>query len=220
MMSNGQRVHMMAELWPNACKAQGWNKSDAEKRYEVFARVLTAPGHVNCGKHLQTIAAGEHISFNSFDNADFDAVKKELLHLADVIPSPTSGAVRGEKERMLWKIRNEQVKCIAVYRGNFASYINKILRDRFKRTVDVNTLADMPTEDVRKAMMTFAGRINYLRKEAGDTIHDMKMKAKLPCDCAICQPRRRAVVLIPADPSDNDLPEGVEIPESTAQNPF
>jgi hypothetical protein len=83
MLSKSQRIHFMAELWPNACAAQGWNRADDEKRYDLFAQLLGRKP-----RHAQTLARGHHISLNDFDNSDFDAVKAHLQMLAGLIGNP------------------------------------------------------------------------------------------------------------------------------------
>jgi len=44
---------------------------------------------------------------------------------------------------------------------------------------------------LEQCLMTLTARLNTLRKASGDTIHDMKLRAGLGCNCSRCCRRRR-----------------------------
>jgi hypothetical protein len=44
-----------------------------------------------------------------------------------------------------------------------------------------------------------AARLNTLRKDAGDTIHDMRLRAGLECACAVCCGRAVAASVLPQE---------------------
>lgn len=188
-MNREQRIHMMAELWPNACTAQGWAKGDDEKRYDLFARVL---GHKP--RHKAKLDHGDHISFNSFDEQDFTDVKKELLLFANRLPKP---APANKKTQTLWVIQNRIMPCIALYRPADV-YVKTILKTRFKKVPGVATMADLSDvvapgqrfSPLQQFLFTLSRALDRLRAEAGHTGHEMHQLASLACKpgCARCRP--------------------------------
>lgn len=191
MMSQRQRVWFMADIWPKACASQKWNKADAEKRYDLFARVL---GHIP--RHARTLQAGRHISFNDFDQADFDAVKAECLALADNL----TGAVEtfrpdyGEERRLRHKIE-ELLRCLALYIERPDSYLRPILAAKFKGRTSIDDLSAVPVlkdggqrpSDLERCLMTLRTIVQGKRKQFGHSVHEMNLLAAVPCHCKLCQ---------------------------------
>lgn len=227
-MNKQQRIYMMAEIWPEACEFQGWDRNDKEKRYEVFARVL---GHKP--RHADTLARGEHISFNDFDQDDFGDVKKELLQLAGKVPTHDP-----KKQNLLWVIRNRLRPCLAVYHPYPDAYMRTVLKMRHKIFKGVETVDDLSAVEVRRPSKKNPGRmitdsplkqflftlsrcVDELRQKAGDSVHEMNQRAQVPCrdDCRICHPVG-AVLVTDAAASDNDLPSDVEVGETSEEVPF
>jgi hypothetical protein len=197
MLTKNQRVHLMAELWPNACVFQGWNENDKERRYEFFARVLGSRE-----PHKTTLARGGHISANDFiktdQQDDFGDVKRELLLLAAADLRQESPVRRTR----LWIIRRRLAPCLHIYK---AGALDTILRERFKRARQVNGIEDLSDGDLEKLIWTLEARVNAARNEAGDSHHEMCLEARVkrwklcPKDCEHCaaeaaQERQGAVV--------------------------
>jgi hypothetical protein len=190
-MSRKQTIWMMADLWPKACKAQGWNKSDNEKRYDLFARVLA-----RIPRHAATLKAGRHISFNDFDQADFDAVKAECLALADNL----KGAVEtvrpdyGEERRLRHQI-DELLRCLGLYIERVDAYLRPILAAKFKGRTSIDDLSAIPVlkdkgvglSELMRCLMTLRQIVNQKRNAAGHTVHEMNLLAAVPCHCKQCQ---------------------------------
>jgi hypothetical protein len=199
MMSERQRIWFMADIWPATCKAQGWNKTDSEKRYDLFARVL---GHIP--RHARTLAAGRHISFNDFDQPDFDAVKAECLALADNL----KGAVEtvrpdyGEERRLRHQIAQLQ-KCLALYIERPDAYLRPILAAKFKGRTSIDDLSAVPVlkdavgrgsrrahvgpSELARALMALRTVVQQKRNAAGHSVHEMNLLAGIPCPCKQCQ---------------------------------
>lgn len=173
-MTPKQRIHLMAELWPQACEAQGWRREDNELRYDIFAQVL---GRIP--RHAQTLAAGHHISANDFDNSDFDRVKAHLKFLADNI----AGAIEtdhpdlGERRRYLWLIRNDLHRLMEALGVPFNPYLTAILRaEHHAQDLD---LLDTPA--IYRLVLTLTARIDSKRRAKGWTKHDLYHAAALRC---------------------------------------
>lgn len=67
MITKGQRVHLMAELWPDAAEALGCGKDDRERRIDVLSEAL--------GRRIE--------SANDINgNKEFDKVKAALLAIS------------------------------------------------------------------------------------------------------------------------------------------
>jgi hypothetical protein len=213
MMSQAQRVYFMADLWPKACKAQGWNKSDATKRYAMFAQVL---GHIP--RHAAKLARGEHISFNDFEQADFDAVKAHCGFLASNVKATveTDHPEIGEGRRLQHQVE-EEIKCLAAcldainererkelqgYAGGMA-YTRAILRAKF-HAEHIDDLSAEPTlhdggkrpSDLFRLLMTLRTSVQSKRKLAKLTVHEMRIRAAVPCYCRICVPKRQVVIAL------------------------
>jgi hypothetical protein len=109
-MTTGQRVHLMAELWPAACRVQGWKVSDRTRRIDVLSRILGRP--IQSASDITT-------------NADYDTVKRELLTLADHLDR---GAMdtreEGRARRLRNFIRQELTPCLGLYVGLTPSTLN------------------------------------------------------------------------------------------------
>lgn len=187
MTTQKQKIHLNAELWPAACKQQGWEARDRAKLYEIYARKL---GHLE--PHKTTLARGGRISACDFvsgsDRDDFGEVKKELLLLAgaDLLESDPV------RQRRLWIIEQRLMPCYRLYK---ADGLETILRERFGRIRNVNTIHDLSNDNLEKLIFTLEARINTARNEAGDSHHEMCHNAGVetwkPCakECYLCAPQ-------------------------------
>jgi len=221
-MTDNQRINLMANLWPKACRAQGWNSGDRAKRMEVLSAAVGRP-----------LASASQLN----NTTDYDAVKRHLGFLADNLAATveTIKPEQGRARRLRATIR-EQLRCLNVYLTNDAErlltssptkadkYLAEIIRDKFKHASRAQplTLDDLTDESdigttragvtypkpsqLEQVMMALARAIQAKRKAAGDTIHDMKLKAGVYCDCKACC-RVRAVV-VHVQHGTNPLPPG------------
>lgn len=174
MISKEQRIYLMADLWPSACKQQGWQRNDDARRYALFAEVL---GHFP--DHARTLADGGHISCNDFkktrDRDDFGAVKARMLILA-------AADLRDEdpvKRTRLWIVNDRLIPCYRLYRPGAA--LAMILKERFKRIDGINGLEDLTLKQLEHLIFTLEARINSLRSDAGHSKHEMCQAANVDC---------------------------------------
>jgi hypothetical protein len=195
-----------------ACKKQGIRLPD---RHELHIKAL-----------------GKDKSHKSLTNEQFDKVLAEFRALSRPASLESQlRQLRQEQTRLLWKIHNEQIPCLAtcIYyvavkqrkaphpnvSGQWTprdedytaaeGYVHELLRDRFK----VATITDLSAvkhprgkqlpngshewekSDLELLRDTLDARINDLRKEAGLTIHDMKVATPgVICTCSQCEKRR------------------------------
>jgi len=162
-------------------------------------------------------------STNDLDNgADVDRVKACLGMLADKMKE-TGEVGRPEigRARRLRDVIRDQIKCLGVYIPKPRAFVAEIINDKFNRagrlkTLTVRDLTDDPIilRDGREipsqldqlvytlgACLNGSGKLRGgkrarlgLRVEAGDTLHEMKMKAGVRCDCATGDHRHHALI--------------------------
>lgn len=214
MITRAQKIHLMAELWPNACAHQGWDEADKPKRYALFARILGQRD-----PHKATLAAGRDISCNHFvktaERDDFGDVKNELLLLAgaDLIQdSPT-------RRTFLWVIEQRLMPCYRVYKAEAS--LETILRERFGRVKGINTIHDLRDADLEKLIFTIEARVNVARAAAGDTHHGMADRAGVkPWRCARDCWQCAALKQGPDSRAEAQRPQSVETAEDDVEQPF
>lgn len=211
-MTSAQQVYLLIDLpakngrpartslWTAACRAQQWNKSDRTFRLEILSKALG-----------RQIASATEIG--ALD--DFDAVKRHLLMLADNVAGaretiePEMGRARRLRDAI-----GDLIKCIRVYLDDQTDpFVAQIIKDKFNHgsrvtvvTVDDLTAAPIILRNGRQipsqldqlvytlgACLNGSGKIRGgkrsrlgFRVAAGDTLHEMKIKAGVKCDCAQC----------------------------------
>lgn len=187
-MTSKQRIYLMADLWPKACEAQGWDPHDRAKRLEVIGETLHR--HVSSASEITT-------------EDEYDMVKNHMLYLADNVQG-TREELHHEipqGKRLLWKHKNIQLKLLKLYVDNVSRYVYTVLRNRFKickGLQSVEDLSPLPHKSIVAGVektkpsqllmfiMTLDRCIDQLRQEHGDTVHEMNLRAGVPCRCAQC----------------------------------
>jgi hypothetical protein len=209
MINKEQRVYLMADLWPNACKQQGWDRNDNARRYALFAELL---GH--WPDHKRTLDGGGHISCNDFvktrDRDDFGTVKARLLLLAaaDLLEDDPV------KRTRLWIVNYRLIPCYRLYRPGTA--LTTIMKERFKRVPGMKVLEDLTSEELEHLIFTLEARVNTLRNVAGHTKHEMCQAANVDCwnpgpdNCPKCNRETR---------DDKEIEKAMEIDEDMAAGP-
>jgi hypothetical protein len=131
-------------------------------------------------------------------------------------------------------ILTELIPCLELYIPDVKGYLTSIMEDKNRwwkidRPVCEITMMDLdakPTWKKNKTSgefepmpstleqfrFTLMARLNVKRNEAGDTIHEMKIKAGVKCDCAPC---RKGIVpaLVPVA-AGNDAGGSFCLPEN------
>lgn len=206
-MTKAQRISLMAELWPNACRTQGWHAEDRELRL-VVCSIAVSWAIEDMEDWLAAFHSTEPPSrmlksTNDLDDhEDFTRVKRVLRLLSDHVEKDT------ELLRRMRFVIGEQTKCLAVYLkklarndtvrfegygafeeaiSNAVAYVAAVTEDRF----GTRDISDLSIQQLRQLMMTLQSRLHNkrtgLRVKAGDSIHDMCLKARIKCHCKECE---------------------------------
>lgn len=190
-------------LWPQACRANGWTKENG-----LSAAAIDA-------KRKEILRECGFDSLTMVDRTDgFTKVKNKLLILigtdlkaAGEDQDTTENTARNHR----YILEKEIIPCLALYEEHATGYVATViagLSRHYKedRPTRPPTLADLDTKpsfrkvrgqwkqgpsQMLQALMTLSGRLHVKRKAAGDTIHDMNLKAGLECHCAPCSRRRQ-----------------------------
>jgi hypothetical protein len=153
-MTSKQRLSILLDRWPKACRAQGWDKNDRPLRLRVISQAL--------GRQIS--------SLNDLNNTtDIDALYAHLGLLTDNVAltvetlpaepmtvaagrgrSVTKPATPGERRRILWKIRD-----YAAPLGG-EPYIRQIVKCNPGLVQDWTTLDDLSTRSLHQLMTTLA----------------------------------------------------------------
>lgn len=204
--------------WPKSCKAMGWTKANGMSADEIDA------------KRKEFLARCGFKSLTEVDRVDgFTKVLKELqvLQGTDLKAGIESEDLTINQARTIRHfILTDQVPCLELYIADVRAYMTSIMEDKNRwwkidRPVRDITLMDLDAKPVyrqdkktgelktwpsqlEQMKWTLAARINTLRKDAGDSVHDMRLRAGLTCTCAICQGRRTATTV-----GDDELVAGI-----------
>lgn len=138
-----------------------------------------------------------------------DALKARLLALARPADLDAQLAQQQQPRRRLEHRLAETQRCLALYVPDVAGYVATVVADKFGVPVDgaltLDDLGDRPTVREREVMgksttelvdgpsqleqlvMTLWARVQALRERAGHSLHDMRTRAGVPCDCAQCR---------------------------------
>ena len=113
IMTKNQRIHLIVELWANACAAQGWDPKDDSLRHAIYERLHSLPE--DAPYHI------DHTRFRDFTQSDFDRVKAELLRLA----KPDNITAQ------LHQLRQPVIRAEHVIRSFPQLYVMGLCKDRF-----------------------------------------------------------------------------------------
>lgn len=157
-------------------------------------KAAAAPEPARHELHLR--ALGVEKSSKVFTNADFDRVLAEFRAISQ--PANVTGQVRQLRQpRARLEMSMEEIlRCIGVYVGDVEAYAGSICLERFG-TPDWRDLSaekhpqrsnpKIHSSQLDQFQWTLSRCLNGengLRNRAGDTLHEMKMKAEVECHCA------------------------------------
>ena len=189
-----------------------WTKANGMSAAEIDA------------KRKEFLAACGFTSLTEVDRTDgFTKVLKELLVMQGTdLQAAREVLPDGEQFNQARVLRNqiltELIPCLELYIADVQAYVTEIIEAKTRhwttdRPARGLTLLDLDAVMLKQVQFTLAARLNAKRKAAGDTGHEMKMKAGVPCQCAtFC--RAKVMIEIPALPVDNSMPVEHE------QNPY
>jgi hypothetical protein len=165
-MTTKQRMSILVDRWPAACRAQGWDRNDRSLRLRVISQAI--------GRWVKTM--------NDLNNtSDIDAVYAHLGLLCDNVgltqetlpaapitvaagrgQSVTKPATAGERRRILWKIR----EYAAPLGGD--PYIRQIVKCNPGLVQGWTTLDDLSTKQLHQLMTTLARCASHKLKDLSD----------------------------------------------------
>jgi hypothetical protein len=201
MLLSKPQVTTFWRLWAKACKAQGWDqlpKDQVEAKRHALLR--------ECG-------------FASLTEVDRVAGFTQVKHRVEVLIGTSvqagleiSDETLNQARVMRHVIRTELMPCLALYEQDPERYLQTIItglvrwrqvdqptrpptledldaKPTFSRQGPCHTLRTGPSQ-LSQALMTLNARIHSKRREAGDTIHDMRIRAGVRCTCKRCTDAR------------------------------
>lgn len=226
MLLTKDQVNLFWKLWAKACKAQSWDRHHGLNSAAVDA------------KRKEFLAKCGFTSLTKVDPRDgFSLVKRELLKLDDQVQGPLEEVKptieTGRTGR--WFLEHDLFPCLAVYAAvdqllagltqdwRFCWKMGLGRGERF--TLDeltddpvIKTVKGQPREfpsQLFQLMTSLSAILNGkegLRAKAGDSIHDMRLKASLDCTCKKC---REMAAFHEADRrADDALAEHAPVPEA------
>jgi hypothetical protein len=204
-ITSEQRVTIMV-LWGQVCKDRGWKQGDKALRLSTFSQILGRPlGSTNdverlaeCTKLMNELRTRLGVS----------------LKAAQETVDPTLNEARILRNQIL----TELVPCLEVYVLDVRAFMTGIMEDKNRwwkidrpsRDIQLTDLDARPVvrqigkelkespSQLKQLQMTLSARLHAKRREAGDTIHQMRIKAQVPCHCAQCEPSRPQMAKLPA----------------------
>ena len=219
MKLSTDQVNLFWREWPKSCQAMGWTRANGMSAKEIDA------------KRKEFLRRCGFDSLTQVDRLDgFTKVKNELLVMQGVslkAASETLDPTLNQARVLRHQILTEIIPCLEVYRGEkLVADLAGILEDKNRwwkldRPTRGMTLMDLDARPIFRTdtatgkqkycgsqlsqmQWTLARWLNELRKEAGDSIHEMNLKAIVPCTCAVCSGRRASVPI-----GDDELEAGV-----------
>lgn len=207
MKLSPEQVRRFWREWPKSCQAMGWTRERGLTAAQIDAH------------RKEFLARCGFTSLTLVDRVDgFTKVLKELLVLQGTDLQAACEADDGSinKARTIrYHLLNELVPCLELYIPDVREYMTSILEDnrrwwKLDRPTRDITMMDLNAIQLEKFRYTLSARLNDKRKTAGDTIHDMKIKAGVRCVCAPCERARMF-----AAPAPTEVPK-----EDLAGNPF
>lgn len=184
--------------WSKSCKVMNWTRAAGFSAEEIDTKRKELLR--NCGFD----------SLTKVTRVDgFTKVLNELLVLQGTslkagIESEDQSINRARTIRH--QIAAELIPCLELYIQDVPSYLTSIMEDKNRwwkldRPARDITIMDLDAKPIIKTVRgkleefpsqleqlryTLAARLNVLRNKADDTIHDMKIRAMVPCNCSRC----------------------------------
>lgn len=214
-MTSDQRKKLLGVWWPNACKAQGWNRNDRDFRLSKLGEFVGRP-----------IESTNELGSED----DIDIIKSELGRLSDNLAATveTDQKHLGQRRRLLWKHYTIQRPCLAIYVADVDAYLKQLLRERFKIITGLNSIEDLNAEPIPtriyggreilkpskllQFIITIDGRLSLFRRKQIPTHseHAMFILAGLKhlCECKACKDERAATPKVKRPRRPKAVPRG------------
>ena len=226
-MTKAQRVYLFADLWPAACRVQQWAEGDDARRYETFAMALQHlpkfRALLAAGRDIHTADIDAADGFTALKNHLL--MLADSVDGAAQAGDPIADA----REKLEWKVVEvlkclafypregpepmglAGAEAYANAVANDLAFRGRALGVQFHDWRELSAEPDIRVRgggvlegpsQLRRLLMTLSQRLNGrggFRSRAGHTLHEMRLAAGVPCDCAsICA--KRGLQFAPADP--------------------
>jgi hypothetical protein len=218
------------------------SKSQQQHFWRKWAAVksrLKASEYTDAQCENERHALLQRAGFNSLTRVDpragFDSVLAQLGAMLDDINRTieTEDKTIGEARRLRYVIKNELLRCLALYEPDAEHYLQSVIQDKIrwfkldapnrlptledltakptlKRTPPCYTLQEFPSQ-LEQIVMTINARLQTKRKAAGHSVCDMRNLAGLPCGCSKCA---RRVIARTMSPEPALVTHGESVPEN------
>lgn len=175
--------------------------------------------HREADRHrLHVQALGYSRSHTEFTNTEFDKVLGAFRALSR--PASVASQIRQQDQprtRMEHRLAEIQA-CLGLYVTDVAGFVARVAADKFGVPVNGSfTLDDLSFEptlrknwqtkaleespsQVEQLLMTLWARLQPYRRDAGHSLHEMRILAGVACDCARCIQHGRPVPMPAAVP--------------------
>lgn len=208
-----QRLTIL-KLWGSVCKDRGWKTSDRELRLRTFSELV--------GRPLASTDEVERLDECTKLMNELKAMLGVSIKAGLEATDPTLNQARVLRNRIL----TDLVPCLELYLDDVRGYVTKIIQDKNRWTKTDRPTCELTVMDLtakpiiretrsgglyespsqlHQVLFTLTARLNDLRNDAGDTIHQMRTKAGLDCTCAQCRPRRAATVCLGEDSTESQV---------------
>lgn len=196
-ITESQRITIM-KLWQRVCKDRGWKASDKARRIATFSeligRQITSTNEVGRLDECTKLMAELKVMLGTSLKAGLEANDPTLNQArviahqicADLIPclelyegANTLEFVTGimEDKNRWWRIDHAPTRRITIQDLNARPIV---ITDR--RT---GKLREIPSP-LHQMQMTIAARVDAKRRAAGQSVHEMRVAAGVPCHCKLC----------------------------------
>ena len=198
MTVSSSQIQSIQRTWRQVCKDRGWQQNDRAFRLAKFSELLGRP--LDSLTHVERIAECTKL-MNGL---------KAMLGVSVKAGIEAGDTSINDARVLRFQIVTEIVPCLELYREDVCAFMGKIMADKNRwwkidrpvRDITIDDLDARPTirrdsspgpSQLQQLQWTLTARLNELRKASGDTIHVMKIKAGVPCACALCRGTRVAV---------------------------
>lgn len=187
MILSTAQLQLFWREWANTCRAMHWTRDaglTADQINQHRKEFLAKCGYDSLTKVNRTDGFTRVIS-------ELRVLQGVDLKAAREAGDPSLNEARVFRNKILAEI----IPCLELYMDDVRGYLTTILAEKFRwhktdRPDREPTLMDLDGRQLKQILFTLSARLNSKRKDAGDSIHDMRTRAGLDCDCSDCQSSR------------------------------
>lgn len=184
MKLSSAQVQLFWREWAATCRVMNWTRDAGLTAGEIDTHRKSFLSR--CG--FSSLTEVDRVAGFTVVLNELKVIQGTSLRAAQETVDPSLNAARVLRHNIL----TELVPCLELYVTDVRAYLVGIIeaRSRYRKTDrparDLN-LMDLTAVQLKHLQFTIAARLNVKRKESGETIHAMKIRAGVPCGCAKCQ---------------------------------